>query len=77
MPLTADVFTQFVKEHELTHVRIAPRRPCTNGIAERFVRTLQAWLADHAWTSREELRALLAEFIRYYNDRPHQGAGLA
>ena len=72
----ADAFAQFVKDHGLTHVRIAPRRPCTNGIAERFVRTLKEWLATHAWTSAEELHALLAEFIQYYNARPHQGVEL-
>jgi hypothetical protein len=29
-----------------------------------------------AWNSPEELAALLAEFIKYYNDCPHQGAEL-
>jgi hypothetical protein len=35
------------------------------------------WLAWHTWQSADELAALLAEFIVYYNDRPHQGAELA
>lgn len=71
-----EAFAQFVKEQELIHVRIAPRRPCTNGIAERFVRTLKEWLACQSWNSPEELAALLTQFIDYYNDRPHQGAEL-
>ena len=58
------------------HVRIAPRRACTNGIAERMVRTLKEWLETHLWNSPEEMAALLAKFIEYYNDRPHQGAEL-
>jgi transposase InsO family protein len=58
------------------HVRISPHRPCTNGIAERFVRTLKEWLDTHAWSSPEELEALLVEFVKYYNDRPHQGEEL-
>ena len=73
----AEVFAQFAKEMEFLHIRIAPHRPQTNGIAERFVRTLKEWLAWHSWQSAEELAALLAEFIIYYNDRPHQGAELA
>ena len=73
----ADAFAQFAKTMEFLHVRIAPQRPQTNGIAERFVRTLKAWLAWHTWQNPEELTALLAEFIVYYNDRPHQGAELA
>jgi len=73
----ADTFAQFAKTMEFLHVRIAPQRPQTNGIAERFVRTLKEWLAWHTWQSPEELTALLAEFSVYYNDRPHQGAELA
>jgi transposase InsO family protein len=73
----ADAFAQFARTMEFLHVRISPQRPQTNGIAERFVRTLKEWLAWHTWQSPEELTALLAEFIVYYNDRPHQGAELA
>ena len=73
----ADAFAQFAKTMGFLHVRISPHRPQTNGIAERFVRTLKDWLAWHSWQSSEELTALLAEFIVYYNDRPHQGAELA
>jgi transposase InsO family protein len=73
----ADAFTQFAKDMEFLHIRIAPHRPQTNGSAERFVRTLKEWLEWHTWQSPEELTALLAEFIIYYNDRPHQGAELA
>jgi transposase InsO family protein len=72
----AEAFAQFVKEQELLHVRIAPHRPRTNGIAERFVRTLKEWLACQTWNSPEELAALLIQFIEYYNERPHQGAEL-
>jgi transposase InsO family protein len=73
----ADAFAQLARDMEFLHVRIAPQHPQTNGIAERFVRTLKEWLAWHTWQSLEELTALLAEFIVYYNDRPHQGAELA
>ena len=72
----AEVFQQFAQEMVFLHVRIAPRRACTNGIAERFVRTLKEWLEGRSWHTPEELAALLAEFIEYYNDRPHQGAEL-
>ena len=48
----------------------------SNGIAERFVRTLKAWLADRAWGGAEGLAPLLAQFRAEYNDRPHQGLAL-
>ena len=73
----ADTLAQFAKTMGFLHLRVSPHRPQTNGIAERFVRTLKEWLAWHAWQSPEELTALLTEFIVYYNDRPHQGAQLA
>jgi transposase InsO family protein len=72
----AEVFQQFAQEMVFPHVRIAPHRACTNGIAERFVRTLKEWLEGRSWHTPEELAALLVEFIEYYNDRPHQGAEL-
>lgn len=73
----AAAFAQFAQDMGFQHIRIAPQRPQTNGIAERFVRTLKEWLAWHTWQTPEELTALLAEFSIYYNARPHQGAELA
>ena len=73
---TAHTFTQFAHDHGFVHVRISRRRPQTNGIAERCVRTLKAWLRQHAWTSDAELQALLTQFVTHYNERPHQGLAL-
>ena len=72
----ANVFAQFCQMSGFQHVLIAKHRPQSNGIAERFVRTLKEWLADKSWTSEEELIALLAEFREHYNDRPHQGIAM-
>jgi transposase InsO family protein len=72
----AEVFARFAADMECLHVRITPHRPQTNGIAERFVLTLKQWLETRSWNSPDELAILLAEFIAYYNDRPHQGAEL-
>ena len=74
----AEIFADLAQEVGFLHIRIAPYHACTNGIAERFVRTLKEWLETHTWHSPEELAVLLAEFMAYYNDRPHQGlAGLS
>jgi len=70
---TADVFQQLAKDAEFVHVVIARHRPQSNGIAERFVRTLKEWLADKAWQSDTELLEFLHLFLLEYNDRPHQG----
>jgi transposase InsO family protein len=70
---TAKVFEELVRGEEFIHVLIARHRPQSNGIAERFVRTLKEWLRDKTWAHDEELAALIEQFIAEYNDRPHQG----
>lgn len=70
---TAKVFQQLAIEASFIHVVIARHRPQSNGIAERFVRTIKEWLADKVWSSDQELLALLCRFLPEYNDRPHQG----
>ena len=72
----AEAFANFARDVEFVPVRPAPHRPCTNGIAERMVRTVKAWLETHSWNNPEDLETLLAELVIYYNDRPHQGAEL-
>jgi transposase InsO family protein len=70
---TAKVFQELACREEFIHVVIARHRPQSNGIAERFVRTLKEWLRDKTWAGDEELAALTQQFIAEYNDRPHQG----
>ena len=70
---SADVFQQFAQESNFVHVVIARHRPQSNGIAERFVRSLKEWLADKDWQSDQGLSEFLRLFLLEYNDRPHQG----
>jgi transposase InsO family protein len=74
---TADVMKEIAKGQGFVRVPLARHRPQSNGIAERFIETLKAWLAGREWQTAEELQALLAEFLDYYNERPHQGRELA
>lgn len=72
----AEPFSALAQDRHFLQVRIAPRRPCTNGIAERHVQTVKAWLTTQTWNSIQDLEECLADFLRFYNDRPHQGEGL-
>lgn len=72
----AKAFKALQQQAAFIHVLIAPHRPQSNGIAERFVRTLKEWLATQTWQSAAELAMLLAQFIAEYNDRPHRGLAL-
>jgi transposase InsO family protein len=73
---TAQVFQQLARSEGFIHVVIARHRPESNGIAERFVRTLKEWLATHCWQNDQELLQLLEQFQPEYNNRPHQGIGI-
>jgi transposase InsO family protein len=73
---TAHQFAQFAQEEDFVQVLIARHRPQSNGIAERFVRTLKEWLGARAWSGAEALGLLLEQFRAAYNARPHQGLGI-
>ena len=73
---TADAFRTLMRSEEFIHVLIARHRPQSNGIAERFVRSLKEWLRDKSWQDDQELAALLEQFVAEYNDRPHQGLAI-
>lgn len=69
----AAAFQSLMRQEEFIHVLIARHRPQSNGIAERFVRSLKEWLRDKSWQDDRELALLLDQFLAEYNDRPHQG----
>jgi len=72
----AKLLERLAQDRGFIRVFLAPHRPQSNGIAERFVRTLKEWLLDKPWNTPEELTALLSQFLLEYNDRPHQGREL-
>lgn len=61
----------------IKHLRTRPRRPQTNGKAERFIRTLLGGWAYGAIyrTSAERTAALDGWLYRYNHHRPHAGIG--
>jgi len=67
---------KLAQELGFKQVFVGPHRPQTNGIAERFVRTLKEWLLDKTWTNEQEINLLLQQFKTHYNDRPHQAKEL-
>jgi transposase InsO family protein len=69
----AEAFQLLARHEEFIHVLIARHRPQSNGIAERFVRTLKEWLKDKSWQDDRQLTILLEQFLAEYNDRPHRG----
>ena len=64
---------------EIEHTKTKARHPQTNGICERFHKTIQNEFYSSAfrkkrYTSIEEIQADLDEWLRHYNEeRPHSG----
>ncbi len=69
----AEAFQKLCTNKGITHIRITPHRPATNGIAERFVRRLKEMLTERTWMNVEELLIVLEQIVKEYNDSPHQG----
>ena len=68
-------FAALLDELGIRHVRTRPRRPQTNGKAERFIGTLQReWAYARLYRSNDERLATLAAWVDAYNRRrPHIG----
>ena len=61
----------------LRQLRIKPRRPRTNGKAERFIQTLlNEWAYQRIYGSSDERATALPHFLHRYNyERPHGSLG--
>jgi transposase InsO family protein len=59
----------------IKHLRTRPRRPQTNGKAERFIRTLlDGWAYGRIYGSSRERHAALGGWLDFYNRRRPHGA---
>lgn len=69
----------FLAIHNIEHTKTKVRHPQTNGICERFHKTVldefyKVTLRKKVYSSLEELQADLDEWLEYYNfERTHQG----
>ncbi len=68
-------FRKILKSEGIKPVRIGPRRPNQNAIAERFVRTIkEECLSRFLVFGEDHLRLLITTFVEYYHaKRSHRG----
>lgn len=68
-------FAELLRAHGIRHLRTRPRRPQTNGKAERFIGTLQReWAYARLYRSNAERLESLPRWVDAYNRRrPHAG----
>ena len=72
----ARAFEGYLRMLQIRHIRCSPHHPQTNGKLERFHETLKTWVNLLVYSSSEELRRAIAEFIEFYNHRRyHEGVG--
>jgi putative transposase len=73
---TAAEFKDLVRRFAVEHIRIRTYHPESNGLVERFHRSTREALGDEALRTYERARALVGEWVRYYNEtRLHAGLG--
>jgi transposase InsO family protein len=65
------------RQLKVKHLRTRPRRPQTNGKAERFIRTmLDGWAYGRIYGSSRERKDALTPWLDFYNrHRPHGALG--
>ena len=66
----AQVFTDFLKQNGVKHIRCSPYHPSSNGLAERFIRTFKAAMKAGK-SDRVPLSQRLANFLLGYRSTPH------
>jgi transposase InsO family protein len=73
----SDLYARTLRELRLRHLRIKPRRPRTNGKAERLIQTLlNEWAYAQIYGSSAERTATLPLYLNRYNhQRPHGSLG--
>ena len=74
---TSSTYERAVDAIDARHKRTRPRRPQTNGKAERFIKTLiTEWAYGRLYRSNEERLEALPGWIDYYNaERTHTALG--
>jgi putative transposase len=70
----ARAFEEYLRMLSIRHIYCAPHHPQTNGKIERFHETLKARMNLLVYTSPDELRRTMQEFIDYYNHRRYHEA---
>lgn len=68
-------FALLCQQHNIEQRFTKPRRPQTNGKAERVIRTLlEMWHNKTQFNSRQHRKTELIRFVNYYNTvKPHKG----
>ena len=68
-------FREILKSEGIKPVRIGPRSPNQNAVAERFVKTIkEECLSRFLVFGEDHLRYLISQFLEYYHaKRTHQG----
>jgi transposase InsO family protein len=72
---TSRVFADTLESVGITHIRIQPYRPQTNGKVERYQRTLTTeWAYTRIWTSNQEREDALHDWLHQYNHHRYHTA---
>ena len=76
--LASKEFEEFMMKLEIKHIRVAPYRPQSNGLAERMVQTVKKNLKACLMSGDDRpLELQLSSFLMGYRNTPHSTTGAA
>ena len=72
---TGDVLQTWLRSVGCESIFTAPRHPCSNGLAENFVKSLKAAIAANSPTTEDELSQVIDTFLLQYRNSIHATTG--
>lgn len=72
---TGEVLQSWLRSVGCESIFTAPRHPCSNGLAENFVKSLKAAIAANSPTTEDELSQVIDTFLLQYRNSIHATTG--
>ena len=72
-PFQSNDFDEFMKANGITHCRVPPYHPSSNGLAEHMVKSLKQAL--NKANKSDTIEAKIAKFVASYRNTPHSITG--
>ena len=73
---TSSEFSRFMKLKGIHHFRSAPYHPATNGLVERFNKTLKQAIKTGKYSGKS-IQETISEFLFRYHSTPHSTTGVS
>jgi transposase InsO family protein len=73
---TSQMFNEFCEANGISHIKVSPYKPASNGMAERAVQVIKNGLRKNK-NNQDSLETRLYRYLLYYNRVPQTTTGVA